>query len=575
MGCDPLGLCQYETAKLVRIRSARLGSLKWALNALIFLFIGIMLFWNKEYQEHDLVVSSVTTKVKGVALTQVPEVGEMLWDMVDHSGTFQGKNSFFVITNVIVTKKQKQGKCPEGVPNGRLCQSDADCNKGEWDQSSHGVQTGACVKSDVTKKTCEVFTWCPVENKRKPPRPALLMAAENFTVLIKNNIRFPAFSYIKRNILPDMKESYLKSCTFNRRSDPLCPIFRLGDIVQEAKENFTEMAVEGGVMGIQINWDCDLDRLFHKCRPSYSFRRLDEKETNRTLYPGLNFRFAKYYTENGVETRTLYKAYGIRFDVMVFGKAGRFSIIQLIIYIGSTLSYYALTTLFIDWLIGTSCYAKEAQRNYSERKFETLDDHKRSLLCVSFVDEDALRLAKVSRKKRLQEVKPESVRPRKDRAGSLWALATALHAPPKQRADIALQEPPRSEQPAWCQCARCRPSDAPQEQLCCRQSRGRCISTSPAFERLALGRPLLESVLLYRDPLLDLSTEAAPRLLRHCAYDVYIDWRFGAEREGACPVVPSCCVWRIREEYPSPDGRYRGLRPASKVALIPGAHSGC
>uniref|UniRef100_A0A8C9U024 P2X purinoceptor n=1 Tax=Scleropages formosus TaxID=113540 RepID=A0A8C9U024_SCLFO len=540
MGCDPLGLCQYETAKLVRIRSARLGSLKWALNALIFLFIGIMLFWNKEYQEHDLVVSSVTTKVKGVALTQVPEVGEMLWDMVDHSGTFQGKNSFFVITNVIVTKKQKQGKCPEGVPNGRLCQSDADCNKGEWDQSSHGVQTGACVKSDVTKKTCEVFTWCPVENKRKPPRPALLMAAENFTVLIKNNIRFPAFSYIKRNILPDMKESYLKSCTFNRRSDPLCPIFRLGDIVQEAKENFTEMAVEGGVMGIQINWDCDLDRLFHKCRPSYSFRRLDEKETNRTLYPGLNFRFAKYYTENGVETRTLYKAYGIRFDVMVFGKAGRFSIIQLIIYIGSTLSYYALTTLFIDWLIGTSCYAKEAQRNYSERKFETLDDHKR-----------------VRRKPSL-----------------FWDRHSDHHLRSKEPGST-LQEPPRSEQPAWCQCARCRPSDAPQEQLCCRQSRGRCISTSPAFERLALGRPLLESVLLYRDPLLDLSTEAAPRLLRHCAYDVYIDWRFGAEREGACPVVPSCCVWRIREEYPSPDGRYRGLRPASKVALIPGAHSGC
>ncbi|KAL4660337.1 P2X purinoceptor 4-like [Arapaima gigas] len=413
MGCDPLGLCQYETQKLLRIHSTRLGSLKCCLNALILLVIVIMLFMKKEYQEYERVVSSVTTKVKGVTLTQVPDVGEVLWDMTDHSGAFQGKNSFFVMTNVIVTKKQKQGKCPEAFPNGKLCQSDADCKKDKWDQPSHGVQTGACIKSDVMKKTCEVFTWCPIENKKKPPRPALLMAAENFTVLIKNNIRFPAFSYIKRNILPNMNESYLKSCSYNRHSDPLCPIFRLGDIVQEAKENFTEMAVEGGVIGIQINWDCDLDKLFHKCLPSYSFRRLDEKESNHTLYPGLSLRFARYFFENGVETRTLYKAYGIRFDVMVFGKAGRFSLIQLIIYIGSTLSYYALTTLFIDWLISTNCYAKEAQQDYSERKFEVTEDQKQSRLCVSFVDEDTVRITKGSRKKPLQEMKASSNHPRK------------------------------------------------------------------------------------------------------------------------------------------------------------------
>lgn len=29
------------------------------------------------------------------------------------------------------------------------------------------------------------------------------------------------------------------------------------------------------------------------CLPRYSFRRLDEKESNRTLYPGLNFRWGQ------------------------------------------------------------------------------------------------------------------------------------------------------------------------------------------------------------------------------------------------------------------------------------------
>lgn len=48
-----------------------------------------MMLWNKEYQEHDYVVSSVTAKVKGVALTSLPDVGDIVWDVVDYSGPSQ------------------------------------------------------------------------------------------------------------------------------------------------------------------------------------------------------------------------------------------------------------------------------------------------------------------------------------------------------------------------------------------------------------------------------------------------------------------------------------------------------
>ena len=48
-----------------------------------------MMLWNKEYQEYDFVVSSVTTKVKGVALTNLPGVGNIVWDVVDYSGPSQ------------------------------------------------------------------------------------------------------------------------------------------------------------------------------------------------------------------------------------------------------------------------------------------------------------------------------------------------------------------------------------------------------------------------------------------------------------------------------------------------------
>ncbi|XP_030213731.1 P2X purinoceptor 7 isoform X1 [Gadus morhua] len=566
MSCRLLTLCQYETNKLVRINSVRLGSLKWTLNVVILMFICIMMLWNKQYQELDPVVSSVTAKLKGVALTQVPGLGDVVWDVVDYSGPAQEKNSFFVVTNVIITKNQKQGKCAEVPREDKVCQTDKDCSKGAWDQHSHGVQTGACVKFDVRRKTCEVSAWCPVETRSNPPRPALLAAAaENFTVLIKNNIRFPAFNYVRRNILPQMNDAYLRGC--HRGDDALCPIFRLGDIVHQAREDFAVLAVEGGVIGIQINWDCNLDRLMERCLPKYSFRRLDEKESNRTLYPGLNFRFARYHSENGVEMRTLYKAFGIRFDVMVFGKAGKFSFIQLVVYIGSTLSYYALTTIFIDWLIGTSCYKMEARQNYSERKLYPCPGSLfQCILSVSFVDEDQLRLVRKSRKKSLQNVKPLSVLPRKENNGSHLRAMLEL---PKQGSTPKLTPvnghgskplPQRGPgEPVWCLCGGCSSTPLHQEELCCRRSRGPCITSSPLFHPLVLSRPLLEALLRYRDPLGDPagSTDA----LRHCAYEQYIAWRLGVPPADSHPVVPRCCVDKIRAEFPSLDGDYKGFRP--------------
>ena len=125
---------------------------------------------------------------------------------------------------------------------------------------------------------------------------------------------------------------------------------------------------QGGVIGVVINWDCDLDLPASKCNPKYSFRRLDPKHipassgynfrltalggqgprwpccsSSNTTGPGAGgvlqllisgdewapttcssgsffSRFAKYYKTNGSTTRTLIKAYGIRIDVIVHGQ---------------------------------------------------------------------------------------------------------------------------------------------------------------------------------------------------------------------------------------------------------------
>ncbi|KAM9621950.1 P2X purinoceptor 4 isoform 2-T2 [Trichechus inunguis] len=307
-------LFEYDTPRIVLIRSRKVGLMNRAVQLLILAYvIGWVFVWEKGYQEVDSVVSSVTTKAKGVAVTNTSELGFRIWDVADYVIPAQEKDSIFIMTNMIITMNQTQGICPEIPDKTTVCQSDASCTAGSAGTHSNGVATGRCVPFSRTVKTCEVAAWCPLEDDTIVPTPAFLMAAENFTLLVKNNIWYPKFNFSKRNILPSFNTSYLKSCIYNAKTDPFCPIFRLGRIVASAGHSFQDMAVEGGIIGIQIKWECNLDRAAALCLPSYSFRRLDNRDTKHNVSPGYNFRFAKYYTSPaGMEHRTLVKAYGIR-----------------------------------------------------------------------------------------------------------------------------------------------------------------------------------------------------------------------------------------------------------------------
>ncbi|XP_074212666.1 P2X purinoceptor 2 isoform X12 [Camelus bactrianus] len=188
--------------------------------------------------------------------------------------------------------------------------------------------------------------------------------APNFTILVKNSIHYPKFQFSKGNI-EHRKDGYLKHCTFHEVSDLYCPIFKLGYIVEQAGENFTELAHTGGVIGVIINWDCDLDLSASKCNPKYSFRRLDPKHVPASS--GYNFRFAKYYKINGSTTRTLIKAYGIRIDIIVHGQAGKFSLIPTIINLATALTSIGVGSFLCDWILLTFMNKNKV---YSHKKFD-------------------------------------------------------------------------------------------------------------------------------------------------------------------------------------------------------------
>ncbi|XP_055003552.1 P2X purinoceptor 7 [Sorex araneus] len=583
--CNCSDVFQYETDKVIRIQSRNYGTIKWLLHMIVFSYVSFALLSDKLYQHKEPLISSVHTKVKGVAEVQeefvengLKRVKQNVFDTADYTFPLQG-NSFFVMTNFLKTEGQVRGLCPEQPTRRTICNSDRNCKKGWMDPQSKGIQTGRCVVYKGTLRTCEVSAWCPTEAVEEAPRPALLNSAENFTVLIKNNIDFPAHNYTTRNILPGLNIT----CIFHKIQNPQCPVFRLGDIFQEVGDNFSEVAIQGGIMGIEIYWDCNLDAWSHSCRPKYSFRRLDDKNAKESSYPGYNFRYAKYYKENNIEKRTLIKVFGIRFDILVFGTGGKFNFINLLVNIGSTLSYFGLATLVIDFLINT--YSSKCCRShvypcckfckpcvvneyYYQKKCETIVEPKATLKYVSFVDEPCI-IRMVDQQllgKSLQDVKSEAVaRPQTDFT-DLSRLPLSVYRPSRtsrQQEEVEMLR--EADSPRWCQCGNCRPSQLPEnsrclEELCCRKTQGPCITSSQLFKSLVLSRDALQFLLLYKEPLLAVDVDVTNRELRHCAYRCYATWRFGSQDLADFAILPSCCRWRIRKEFPKSEGQYSGFK---------------
>ena len=123
---------------------------------------------------------------------------------------------------------------------------------------------------------------------------------------------------------------------------------------------YDKLAIKGGVIGIDIQWNCDLDWDFQKyCLPKYNFRVLDET--------GWNFRFANYHEEN---RRTLTKAYGIKFLINVGGKAGKFDLKNTAILLVTGLGLLGLANILCDFVL-LHC-SNRFGKDLMEKKYEAV-----------------------------------------------------------------------------------------------------------------------------------------------------------------------------------------------------------
>ncbi|XP_030643978.1 P2X purinoceptor 3b [Chanos chanos] len=357
----------YETTKSVVVKSWTIGIINRVVQLLIITyFIGWVFLHEKAYQERDTAIeSSVMTKVKGFGV-----YNNRVMDVADYVTPTQGASVFCIITKLITTENQVQGKCPESEKKFE-CKEDSDCEVHKAKPGGgNGLITGRCVNFTNTTKTCEINGWCPAEVDYIKTDP--MMEVENFTIFIKNSIRFPRFNFTKGNFLPNITSTYIKKCNFDWVNNTYCPIFKVGDVVRFAHQNFTTLANKGGVIGIKITWNCDLDKSEENCNPAYSFTRLDAMSEKNSVSTGYNFRHAKYYKmDNGTEYRTLLKAYAIRFDVLVNGNAGKFDMIPTLINMVAAFTSVGVGTVLCDIILLN--FLKGADQ-YKAKKFEEISD---------------------------------------------------------------------------------------------------------------------------------------------------------------------------------------------------------
>ncbi|CAB1428515.1 unnamed protein product [Pleuronectes platessa] len=356
----------YETTKSVVVKSWSVGIINRIVQMLIITyFVGWVFIHEKAYQSIDTgIESSVMTKVKGFGYHQ-----DRIMDVADYVYPPQGAGVFCIMTKLIITEKQFQGKCEE--TGNFKCNSSKDCDKYFGSILSNGVITGICLKSDnKTEGRCEIEAWCPAENDRVTIDR--ILDVRNFTIFIKNSIRFPLFNVTRGNFPSTMTSSEIRRCKYHPETNPYCPIFRVGDVLNYTDQTPESLTQNGGEIGINIQWQCNLDLDIELCVPKYSFTRLDAPFAKNRISKGYNFRFAKYFmTENGTEFRTLHKAYAIRFDVMVTGTAGKFDTVPTLINLVAAFTSIGLGTVLCD-IILLNCL--KGAKQYKAKKFEEVSD---------------------------------------------------------------------------------------------------------------------------------------------------------------------------------------------------------
>ena len=110
----------------------------------------------------------------------------------------------------------------------------------------------------------------------------------------------------------------------------------------------------------------------------------------------------------------------------------------------------------------------------------------------------------------------------------------------------------------WCKCGHCRQMNRAIKNLCCKKKD--CVTLTQRFYKLCLDPDILQLCILNRADIRNDPVDNSTRQFRKAAYRQFILDKYGYLGKGNRKVVPSCAVWKVRGQYPSPTGVYMGFR---------------
>ena len=123
------------------------------------------------------------------------------------------------------------------------------------------------------------------------------------------------------------------------------------------------------------------------------------------------------------------------------------------------------------------------------------------------------------------------------------------------------QEHSRKGYTNWCACGHCRAMETEIENFCCRDTNvapdnyfegHKHITESEGFKMVCLSKPVLDTALSVFNHFRGDSIENIDnKSHRFAGYKQYIFWVYNYLGKGVRKVIPSCAVWKIRNEFKS------------------------
>jgi len=241
----------YNTIKVVQIRNWKLGILHYSIQAIIILYVVCwVIIWNKGYQGSGPLIGCASPKVKGSAYYAFNNSIEV-WDEYDVVYPFKEQDAFFITTNYQVTYGQQRGLCYDN--------SSLSCNETcPFNMSvGAGITNGTCSDDGF----CWMYAWCPMESIIAESKP--LTGIPEFTVFTKINAKFPTYNVLVDNI--------------GNNLNPGVNFWSINEMLGNASVDYDSVNLEGTVIVIIVDWNCDLDHSINNCNPSFTFTRYEEK----------------------------------------------------------------------------------------------------------------------------------------------------------------------------------------------------------------------------------------------------------------------------------------------------------